>query len=120
MPERTRVPCGWPGCAQLVAPNSGHCDAHKKMRWAKQNYARRSDPTEAQLDRFYSGSTWQRARLMYIREHPLCATCGDVARVVDHVAPRRQGGADLDPANFQSMCTRCHALKSAQDKKNHP
>lgn len=115
MPERTRVPCGWPGCAALVAPGTGHCILHRKERWSRQNYRRRTDPVEAKLDRFYSTRTWQRCRMMYIRAHPVCVGCGQPATEVDHVVPRRDGGASLDPNNLQSLCKSCHAIKTSKE-----
>ncbi len=117
MPERSRVPCGWPGCPVLVEPDTGHCTEHKRDRWKKQNYNRRSNPEEAQLDRFYSTAVWQKARMMHIRNEPLCRRCGDVATMVDHIRPIRAGGERLDDGNLQSLCRRCHAIKTTEDSR---
>lgn len=116
MTTRTKVPCGYPGCAALVPPNSGGCEKHKRERWKRQNYKRRTDVNEAKLDRFYSGATWQKLRGMHIRNNPLCVHCGAVARVVDHIQPRRNGGADLDIDNLQSLCLSCHAIKTKNER----
>jgi 5-methylcytosine-specific restriction enzyme A len=74
---------------------------------------RRSDATTA--ERGY-GSRWQRARVRFLREHPLCAMCDaenpprlTPACIVDHKVPHR-GDQDLfwDESNWQSLCTTCH------------
>lgn len=72
---------------------------------------RRSDTTTA--ERGY-GSRWQRARVRFLREHPLCAMCEDGGRltpasIVDHKVPHR-GDQDLfwDESNWQSLCGNCH------------
>ena len=36
--------------------------------------------------------------------------------MVDHIKPINKGGSKLDIDNLQSLCNRCHALKSAKEK----
>lgn len=60
-----------------------------------------------------------RRRLAWLAEHTLCVSCDAAGRValgteVDHITPLWQGGAD-DDANLQTLCTRCHAKKSAAE-----
>src|SRR3546814_2674479 len=58
--------------------------------------------------------TWEKARLVHLREHPLCAMCArdgrtTAATVVDHVVPHR--GDDRlfwDRTNWQSLCKPHH------------
>lgn len=57
---------------------------------------------------------WRRARLAYLRQHPLCAYCKkdgqyNPAHVVDHIQPHK-GDRQLfwDWANWQGLCTRHH------------
>lgn len=76
-------------------------------------------------DRFYDTSAWRNLRKYMLAEHPFCATClanGQhvAADVVDHVLPRRAGGADLDPNNLQTLCHKCHLRKTANDKQRYP
>ncbi len=49
----------------------------------------------------------------------LCAGVGDVAKAyyVDHITPILQGGSKWSEDNLQALCKRCHAIKSAKDKK---
>lgn len=49
-----------------------------------------------------------------------CERCGFVPEhpyqlQVDHIIPRSKGGAVRDPANLQTLCANCHALKTATD-----
>jgi len=63
---------------------------------------------------------WQRARLAFLAEHPLCATCKANgltagAEVVDHKTPHR-GDQELfwDRSNWQPLCRKCHSEKTAR------
>lgn len=69
------------------------------------------------------GARWQRYRLTFLAEHPLCE-CGDcrkynrlwVATVVDHVIPHRGNlGLFWDPENHQAMAKTCHDRKTARE-----
>lgn len=119
MPGRTRVPCKWPLCPALVQPGEGYCAKHKSSNTKLTYQQRRADPVRAQFDRFYSTGAWGRARLMYLRSHPLCIRCGQAGTLVDHIVPRRAGGGSLDEANFQTLCDGCHRLKTAEDAKRY-
>lgn len=63
---------------------------------------------------------WERARLAYLAEHPVCIGCQSVGRgvvgatVVDHIVPHKGDQARFwDPSNWQACCRHCHdALKS--------
>jgi 5-methylcytosine-specific restriction endonuclease McrA len=73
------------------------------------------------------GYAWQRARLVFLREHPLCVMCADAGRVtsadvVDHRVPHK-GDPHLfwDWSNWQSLCKRCHdSHKQSQEKGGRP
>ncbi|WP_232629142.1 HNH endonuclease signature motif containing protein [Methylobacterium sp. Leaf118] len=39
---------------------------------------------------------------------------GGVRLYADHIVERRDGGAALDPANGQALCSRHHSLKTAR------
>lgn len=65
------------------------------------------------------GRAWMERRGRWLREHPLCAHCAaqgrvTAAREVDHVIPLADGGADHE-GNFQSLCSDCHAAKTARE-----
>jgi 5-methylcytosine-specific restriction protein A len=57
---------------------------------------------------------WEKARLTYLRHHPLCVICGkagriEAASVVDHIIPHR-GDQKLfwDQTNWQALCRPHH------------
>ena len=65
------------------------------------------------------GGKWQKARLQFLDQNPLCAQCqrdGCVtpATVVDHIVPHR-GNQDLfwNRKNWQALCKACHDLKTS-------
>ena len=58
-------------------------------------------------------------RAAWLDDHPLCCKCEAqnrivAATVVDHVVALTNGGPD-DESNFQSLCSDCHDLKTADD-----
>jgi 5-methylcytosine-specific restriction endonuclease McrA len=65
-------------------------------------------------DLFYQRHAWRRFRTSILRLRPICEIvgCGIAATHVDHIVPRRRGGADLDPANVQALCASCHSAKT--------
>ena len=65
-------------------------------------------------------SRWRKARLIFLKKYPLCATCqksGEIvpATVVDHIRPH-EGDYQLfwDRDNWQSLCRRCHNKKTVK------
>jgi 5-methylcytosine-specific restriction protein A len=66
-------------------------------------------------NKFYQTTRWRKLRAMFIKEFPLCVECGNVGQVVDHILPIKDGGHALDWENLQTMCHRCHNVKSAKE-----
>ncbi len=67
---------------------------------------------------------WRKARLRFLRQHPLCVECEKQGRikgatVVDHIVPHK-GDHDLfwDTDNWQALCKRCHDRKTALEDSN--
>jgi 5-methylcytosine-specific restriction protein A len=63
---------------------------------------------------------WRRARLAYLREHPLCIACEREGRItpatiVDHIIPHR-GDYELfwRQSNWAAMCKPCHDAKTGK------
>jgi 5-methylcytosine-specific restriction endonuclease McrA len=57
---------------------------------------------------------WERARLAYLKQHPLCVMCSEQGRVVaasvvDHIKPHK-GDTSLfwNKNNWQSLCSTHH------------
>ena len=113
MAQRARKPCAKVGCPELV--DSGYCEKHTKQE------QRRYDKQRGTAAERGYGARWQKARLQYLRQHPLCVTClsgGDIcpATVVDHINPHK-GDRVLfwDVSNWQSLCRTHHSIKSAKE-----
>lgn len=70
--------------------------------------------------KFYQSTAWRKLRKVKLEQDPLCEEClkkgiHTPAKVADHIVPINQGGAALDIANLQSLCDRCHNVKSAKE-----
>ena len=62
-------------------------------------------------DPFYGSAEWRRVRTEFLAAHPSCY-CGRRATHVDHVVPRRRGGAPYAWGNLQGLCHGCHNRKT--------
>ena len=86
------------------------------------NAKRRADEQQAELDAFYSGKHWRRARTAHRAREPLCRRCSKrgvvkAGDVVDHIIERRDGGNNYDPANLQTLCHKCHSDKTREERE---
>ena len=85
----------------------------KQRPWLQgQNKASRQ---RKERNKFYQTTTWRRLRKMFIERNPLCVECEAVGQVVDHIVPIKQGGDPLAWDNLQTMCHRCHNIKSGKE-----
>lgn len=115
MPYAPPHPCAHPGCPALVERGRRCCPEHERQEQQRADAGR---GTAAQ--RGY-GSWWQRARAIFLKEHPLCAECerqGRLTRatVVDHKIPHKGNPRLLrDKKNWQSLCGPCHNRKTARE-----
>lgn len=110
MPTAAPHPCGQPGCRAIVR-GSARCPEHTRKREQERGTSHQ---------RGYD-ARWRKARLTYLRRHPLCRLCEGAGRVVpadvvDHVKPHR-GDQSLfwDVENWQPLCTPCHSTKTATE-----
>lgn len=110
MPMRPKRPCRYPGCKNLS--DGSYCEEHRKKVESVLE-KRRGNARE----RGYT-TAWDKARSVYLRDHPLCEEClrnGRItpATVVDHIIPHR-GDRKLfwDQTNWQVMCKACHDHKT--------
>ena len=104
MPWKPKKPCAWPGCPELT--DRRYCEKHSAMQ------PKREDKRPSSNKRGYD-SRWEKVRLMYLREHPLCELCEKEGKLVPavlvhHKKPIRQGGEVLDEANLMAVCRPCH------------
>lgn len=120
MPEKTRVPCKQPGCRELVRPPMSRCEQHQRNydlnKSRRYNEQRNSDPLENELNKFYKSRAWRELRKWFIQNNPVCIQCGHIGTVVDHIVPRRSGGASFDVSNLQTMCDTCHNSKRQSER----
>jgi 5-methylcytosine-specific restriction protein A len=71
------------------------------------------------------GTAWEKLRKVILqRDRHLCQLCMQEGRItagthVDHITAKAKGGTD-DPANLQTVCAPCHALKSIHDQGKNP
>lgn len=66
-------------------------------------------------NKFYHSTRWRKLRGMFIKEYPLCIECNGIGKVVDHIKSIKMGGEELDWDNLQTMCHRCHNIKSGKE-----
>ena len=68
----------------------------------------------------YDSSAWRGKdglRKQRLAIDPFCVWCHAPAEMVDHIKPINLGGDPWDIDNTQSMCNKCHAQKSATERK---
>lgn len=72
-----------------------------------------------QAEGFYQSAAWRQLAADVKRARGgYCERCGSNKRVVaDHKVERRDGGADLDEANIELLCARCHGRKTAEARR---
>jgi len=110
--------CKSPGCRATV-DKRGYCPLHsykqreddeRKAKWFN-NSKYRNEWTE-----LYNSSRWRNEREAYLKENPICVSCGETATVVDHIKAHR-GDEELfwDRSNYQSLCVDCHNKKTLQE-----
>lgn len=71
------------------------------------------------------GYKWQKARVLFLKENPLCVYCEcngiiTAANIVDHIEPHR-GDQVLfwDRNNWQALCSSCHSsVKQREENQN--
>lgn len=108
MPSRPRQACEYPGC-RATQRGGRFCPRHRP-RYRTPDHKR-----------VYQTKQWLKTRAVVLLKHPLCVAClrkGKTARAtdVDHIVPRRSGGADtLD--NLQALCHSCHSQKTRAENR---
>ena len=110
MPYAPARPCAIRDCPNLTVNVPRYCDYHLKQI--------EQIPRQSSSQRGYD-SRWQKARHIYLREHPLCVACRAEGRLtpattVDHIISHH-GNYDLmwNESNWQALCNRHHSIKTA-------
>lgn len=118
MPIAAQKPCRHPGCGKLCRDGSGYCEAHQGDRKLNKFADERRG---SRHERGY-GSEWEKTRKRILaRDAGLCQPCLKVGRVtvakqVDHITPKGEGGTDAD-SNLQAICPACHQAKTAEEAR---
>lgn len=115
MPRKAKIPCSYKGCRELIESGTGnYCQDHKKVKNSVYNRTR----SDKDVVTIYSTPRWKRIRKMaLVRDNALCQHCKERnAEVVDHIVEIKDGGDPYDLSNLESLCNRCHAIKTAQAK----
>jgi len=79
--------------------------------------------SSSEVRKIRNSRTWRdRVRPEQLRLFPYCRICDEKdklteAQEVDHIKPLEAGGDPFDPSNLQSLCKRCHVLKSAEENR---
>jgi len=114
MPNKPKKPCSYNRCPNLVELGHFYCKEHRKKN-TRQYEKDRGSSTQ----RGYN-SRWRKARIIYLKEHPLCVECLKEniiteATVVDHIIPHR-GDMVLfwNELNWQAKCKSCHDRKTVE------
>lgn len=120
MPMSAKKPCAAPGCGKAIDRKQRWCEAHRKSNTAGINRDRQADPVKRARNSFYDSRAWRDLRAGQLAEFPLCKHCEAAgllvsATVADHIIERKNGGAELDSDNLQSLCASCHAKKTRRD-----
>ncbi len=68
----------------------------------------------------YNGTRWRKLAITHKRANPYCVHCMErgivtPVEVTDHTRPINQGGDMYAWDNLQSLCKRCHDVKSGQE-----
>lgn len=72
------------------------------------------------------GYAWQKLRVAFLQQHPLCVMCmadgrTTSASVVDHIVPHEGDHAKFwDQGNLQSLCAHCHSSAKQRAERATP
>ncbi|PZM62604.1 HNH endonuclease [Paenibacillus dendritiformis] len=104
--------CRKTGCKNLTT--DAYCNEHQHNGYSYDQHR------ESASKRGYD-HRWRKARIRFLREHPLCKQCYEdgrltAATVVDHIIPHK-GDKELfwDRKNWQGLCESCHGVKTAKE-----
>ncbi|QNN24347.1 HNH endonuclease [Planctomycetales bacterium ZRK34] len=118
MPYKPKRPCRRSHCSQLTTHRTGYCEKHLAEVRAEYDKYRRADD-----HKFYTCAAWRKLRALKLKRQPLCEQCDregrtTLATVVDHMTPRsKRKDLELAWSNLQSLCERCHNVKTAKEQK---
>lgn len=112
MPSLPPRMCCVPGCTAYAIAGKGRCAAH-----ARKPLTDYREKTNA----MYKTGRWREKRRRQLDREPLCRECRKEHKLtqateVDHIVPHK-GDKTLffDDHNLQSLCHKCHSIKTARE-----
>jgi len=104
MPESLPRICTHPGCGKRTP-----CPDHKPKPYGTHRLTRQQ--------RGYT-NRWLKLRRWYLARHPVCESCGRLAKQVHHKRPHKGDPALIyDVANLESLCVPCHQDRTAEERR---
>ena len=94
----------------------------KKYKWMRTIAKDRNKSySRPELAKLYNTTRWRKLRAYWVKHNPLCVICYknniiNEVDVVDHIKEISDGGAMYDVNNLQSLCDRCHRIKTNKSK----
>ena len=125
MPTRSKKPCSHPRCPELVPGGQTYCEEHRQQESSRRNERYDRYERDDKLSKFYGSGRWQKVREKQIKQQPLCEMCMEKGKtkqadVVDHIVPVRvDWNKRFVMSNLQSLCYKCHAKKTQEDKRKY-
>ena len=80
--------------------------------------------TSQEVRKIRNSRQWRdRVRPLQLMDFPYCQNCEikdklTEATEVDHITPLESGGEPFNRINLQSLCKRCHVIKSAEENRS--
>lgn len=115
--------CAHGGCSQRVPKGTRFCQRHQERYEVAQIKTMRARLDAMEKDRKSSHQrgydhTWRKDSKRFLAANPLCAYCGRIATLVDHLEPHR-GDKVLfgSRANWRSCCQSCHTKKTLAESR---
>ena len=92
----------------------------EKPFWTKGQKVKQSKV--ANHAKLYNSARWRAVREKQLKTQPLCEAClrkgiDEPAVQVDHIKAISFGGDPLNMENLQSLCYRCHGIKSRKEQQ---
>ena len=119
MAFKSKKPCAYPMCPELISEGK-YCKEHLALAQKEYNKHHRNNHSTTNKS-LYNTPAWKKASKAHLRANPLCAECQrqsnyKEAQCVDHIIPH-QGDMNKfwDQENWQSLCNRCHAIKTLKE-----
>ena len=100
------------------ASEKGECASCGKKLGGNQIYYCGEDCKSEFYSAHPTSVRWNDLRLQALaRDRNTCAKCGKAAEEVDHIREIREGGPEFDLENLQSLCRKCHVLKTNENRR---